>query len=44
MPARIVNSDVSAAEDAISNASQSNPTNLIDLKPEDFASLAIAFH
>lgn len=44
MPARMVKSSGAAAEDAKSNALQSNPVNLIDSKPKDFASLAIAFH
>ena len=44
MPARIVNPYIAAAEDAKSNASQSNPVSLIDPKPEDFVSLAIVFH
>jgi len=44
MPGRIVNLCVVAAEEALSNALQSNPVILIDSKPEDFAFSAIAFH
>ena len=43
--ARIISPCVADAKDANSNVPQSNPVNLIDIKPEDFASLAaIVFH